>query len=158
LPQINLIKRQRSDIMFSKSAKSTATDNIGTLKNLIKRNAPELLDAGRSTIKDVQKSYPDIADKVTTLFSSAKSQSKDALQSFSKDAGANAIKLGLILKGAEKSALKIGFVYAVYKLFVANDERVYETSQKVKAKIKERPVEATLIAVGAGLLLGKLWR
>jgi ElaB/YqjD/DUF883 family membrane-anchored ribosome-binding protein len=146
--------------MYSHTAKvrDTANDLLDGAKDLLNSAAGEFYKTATRYGKKVEKNYPIVLSNVRDTASDAAKYSRASLISAGETLGSAAEQAGDAIRAVEKSVLRIGLVYAVYKLFIADDKKVYEATQKVKTIIREKPVQSAAIALGAGYLVGKLFR
>lgn len=144
--------------MYSRSAEATANDILAKTKDLVSTVANEGYKTTNRYARQFNRAYPLVVNNARSAASTTLTQAQklahnagEHLGHLSKDFGRHAIV-------AEKQLLRVGFIYIVYKLFVADDQKVYACTQKVKTKIRQHPVESAFLAVGAGIVLGKLFR
>ena len=141
---------------FTHYGNSTATKD--DVIKYINSSAKKAYNKGAEISGYVQKQYPAIIYQGRNLTRNAAQQSKYALETTVKRAGSIACAVGNQLRHSEKSLLMLGFIYAVYKLIVADDEKVTQATKKLKAKINEKPVQSAIIALGAGFLLSRFFK
>jgi len=120
--------------------------------------ADKAYTSGYQLVDEFQKSYPALVHDARELSHNASIRAKKAYKIAGDRASHAAEVVGKQLHRTERKLIKVGVIYAIYRLFTQDNEIASARAAELKEHIHENPVQSAVIALGAGYILGKLFR
>jgi ElaB/YqjD/DUF883 family membrane-anchored ribosome-binding protein len=137
--------------------KKIAGNTVDTLTNYLNAGAEQAYATGSEVRDYIHKNYPAVVEKARDMAQQTAGQSRAALRGAGSQMGKAAHVVGTTLEHTERRLMKMGMVFVAYKWF-AGDSAIKKVTDDVKKHVNENPVQSVVIALGAGYVLGKLFR
>ena len=106
--------------------------------------------------KQMQRAYPTLVSNLSKSARANAEQAKKLLRTHGHEAAEAAG--GFYRQGVnsiEFKLLKAGAIYALWR-YLSRNPKVHEVTERVKAEVKAEPVKSAVIALGIGLLVGRI--